>query len=290
MMLRREFLTGLTAAIIAARCSARAMVRLVEPYAIVPGDYSDYVTDYLDKMRHYDEPNREDIFVERDDRRVFESCTKRLRLLERTAGGGNFQLLALDDALSIARDYPRVGEFSSAEIDFLEKIFYFDATRYGFYDSKHLQRITDRIPAQEAVKVPYSGTYIYRGLPLDTYQRIKRDVGDSIILTSGVRGVMKQFHLFLRKAYDFNGNLSLASRSLAPPGYSFHGISDFDVGQVGLGGGNFTSRFATTEAYRRLQELDYLNLRYPLDNMLGVRFEPWHVKVEASITRGAELG
>jgi hypothetical protein len=290
MMLRREFLTGLTATIIAARCSAKAMVRLVEPYAIVPGDYSDYVTDYLDKMRHYDEPNPEDIFVERDDRRVFESCTKRLRLLEQTAGGGNFQLLALDDALSIARDYPRVGEFSSAELDFLEKIFYFDATRYGFHDNKHLQRITDRIPAQEAVKVPYTGTYLYRGLPLDTYQRIKRDVGDSIILTSGVRGVMKQFHLFLRKAYDFNGNLSLASRSLAPPGYSFHGISDFDVGQVGLGGGNFTSRFATTEAYRRLQELDYLNLRYPLDNLLGVRFEPWHVKVEASILRGAEFG
>ncbi|MFI5397182.1 MAG: M15 family metallopeptidase [Candidatus Binatia bacterium] len=283
MMLRREFLTGLTATILAGRCSANALVRLVEPYAIVPGDYSDYVTDYLDKMRHYDEPNREDIFVARDDYRVFESCTKRLRRLEQTAGGGNFQLLALDEALSIGRDYPRVGEFPRAELDFLEKIFYFDATRYGFYDNKHLQRITDRIPAQEAVKVPYSGTYLYRGVPLDTYQRIKRDVGDSIILTSGVRGVMKQFHLFLRKACDHDGNLSLASRSLAPPGYSFHGISDFDVGQVGLGGGNFTSRFTTTEAYRRLQELDYLNLRYPLDNLLGVRFEPWHVKVEAHI-------
>ncbi|HUI27578.1 MAG TPA: M15 family metallopeptidase, partial [Candidatus Kryptonia bacterium] len=100
------------------------------------------------------------------------------------------------------------------------------------------------------------------------------------ILTSGVRGVMKQFALFLRKAFENNANLSLASRSLAPPGYSFHGISDFDVGQVGLGEDNFTRRFTGSEVYRRLIELEYVAIRYPIDNLVGVRYEPWHIKVD----------
>jgi D-alanyl-D-alanine carboxypeptidase len=281
-MLRRDFFKGLAAAVIGAGFASKALARLVEPYAVTPGDYGDYIKDYLDKMRHYDEPHKEDIFVEEREYRTFASCTQRLERLERTAGGGQFQLLALDEALGIARDFSRVGEFPKTELDFLERIFYFDATSYGFYDQKHLKNITDRVPVKEVVKVPYSGVYLYRGLPYETYQRIKHDIGDRAILTSGVRGVMKQFYLFLRKAYDHAGNLSLASRSLAPPGYSFHGISDFDIGQVGLGDNNFTPRFATTEVYRELKELDYLNLRYPLDNMLGVRFEPWHIKVNRS--------
>jgi zinc D-Ala-D-Ala carboxypeptidase len=270
---------GLAAVAISAGCASKAWAWLVEPYALAPGDYSDYITDYLVKMRHYDEPHKEDIFVAPNEYRLFETCVLRLQRLERTAGAGRFQLLALDEAITVASDYSQVGDFPKEELAFLEKIFYFDATLYGFYDKKHLRSITGRVPVNEVVKVPHSGTYLYRGLPLETYERIKRDVGAPVLLTSGVRGVMKQFYLFLRKAYDHSGNLSLASRSLAPPGYSFHGISDFDVGQVGLGDDNFTPRFATTEAYRRLVALDYLNLRYPLDNMLGVRFEPWHIKV-----------
>jgi len=90
---------------------------------------------------------------------------------------------------------------------------------------------------------------------------------------------MKQFLLFLNKVYICNGNLSLASRSLAPPGYSFHGNGDFDVGQAGLGAFNFTDRFTDTEVFKRLSELGYLKLRYPKGNPLGVRYEPWHIKV-----------
>ena len=106
-------------------------------------------------------------------------------------------------------------------------------------------------------------------------------MGRGAILTSGVRSVIKQFLLFLDKAYRCNGNISLASRSLAPPGYSYHGIGDFDVGQVGLGSDNFTERFTTTPIYRRLRDLGYINIRYQRDNLLGVRFEPWHIKVSS---------
>ncbi len=75
------------------------------------------------------------------------------------------------------------------------------------------------------------------------YHKIKKDVGENVILTSGLRSVTKQFMLFLNKAYHNDSNLSLASRSLAPPGYSFHGVGDFDVGQVGFGASNFTEKF-----------------------------------------------
>jgi LAS superfamily LD-carboxypeptidase LdcB len=90
---------------------------------------------------------------------------------------------------------------------------------------------------------------------------------------------MKQFLLFLNKANKNKGNLSMASRSLAPPGYSFHGIGDFDVGKKGYGIHNFTERFTKTNVYKRLTDLGYIKFRYERDNDLGVRFEPWHIEV-----------
>ena len=144
-----------------------------------------------------------------------------------------------------------------------------------------MKNLTDRIPRREVVKIPRTGNYLYRGRPVELYNKIQRQVGNKVILTSGVRSVIKQFMLFLDKAYASNGNLSRASRSLAPPGYSFHGISDFDVGQVGYGRHNFSEKFITSEVFRRLKKLGYLSLRYPRDNLWGVRFEPWHIKVDA---------
>jgi LAS superfamily LD-carboxypeptidase LdcB len=75
-------------------------------------------------------------------------------------------------------------------------------------------------------------------------------LGNKVILTSGIRSIIKQLTLFLNKAYKNNGNISLASRSLAPPGYSYHAIGDFDVGQVGFGVANFTEKFTTTKVFK----------------------------------------
>ena len=111
------------------------------------------------------------------------------------------------------------------------------------------------------------------------YKKLKNSAGDKLYLTSGIRGVVKQFLLFLDKAETNRGNLSLASRSLAPPGYSFHGIADFDVGQMGYGALNFTEQFTTTEVFKKLEDLEYVSLRYMEGNLKGVRFEPWHIKV-----------
>jgi len=118
-----------------------------------------------------------------------------------------------------------------------------------------------------------------RGTSLDKYQRIRRDVGGSLQLTSGIRGLAKQFQLFLAKAVATEGNLSQASRSLAPPGYSYHAIGDFDVGKQGFGRDNFTETFAHTDEYKRLIELGYVAIRYTETNPFGVRHEPWHIKI-----------
>ncbi|MFH2065719.1 MAG: M15 family metallopeptidase [Pseudomonadota bacterium] len=235
--------------------------------------------DYLHKMRNFDVPHMEDIYVEPEDCHFLESVVFRFRKIIKMVGHGNFALLSLDEAIQTARDYQDVGCFSENELIFLEKIFYTESSVYGFLDDKPLKNLTDRIDKQRTVKIPYSGNYLYQGHPFETYQQIKNSIGENVILTSGLRSIVKQFYLFLNKVYTNQGNLSLASRSLAPPGYSFHGIGDFDVGQVNFGEFNFTEKFTDSGVYKKLTDLGYSGFRYPDGNQLGVRFEPWHIKV-----------
>ena len=100
-----------------------------------------------------------------------------------------------------------------------------------------------------------------------------------MVLTSGIRSVVKQVYLFMNKAAKVDGNLSLASFSLAPPGHSYHAVGDFDVGKKGFGHKNFSEAFAQTDEFKRLIDLGYLDIRYPQQNPFGVRYEPWHIKV-----------
>ena len=244
-------------------------------------NYDNFIKDYLQKIRNFDAHHQEDVCLDPAQFRLLKSCVARFKRLQRTVGHGNFYLLSFDGAIKISRNYPRVGRFTREELIFLEMIFYSDAAHYGFFGEKPLQNLTERIQRRKVVKVPYTGNYLYKGLPLETYKKVRRDLGKQVILTSGIRSVIKQFLLFLNKAYKQKGNLSLASRSLAPPGYSYHGIGDFDVGQVGLGADNFSIRFTTTRVYRKLKDLGYVKIRYVEDNMLGVRFEPWHIKVSS---------
>ena len=210
---------------------------------------------------------------------ILTTVIRRLKKLRRLVGNANFSLLSIDESLLYARNYSKVGKFSKAEMAFLEQIFYEQADQYGFLGDKPMKSITAKVPRREVIKVRHTGNYLFRGAPLERYKQIKKDVGSEVILTSGVRGMVKQFLLFLDKVRVSKGNLSLASRSLAPPGYSFHGVSDFDVGQKRFGYANFTERFITTTVFKRLEKFGYATLRYPRDNQLGVRFEPWHIKV-----------
>ncbi|MEN8245649.1 MAG: M15 family metallopeptidase [Thermodesulfobacteriota bacterium] len=219
------------------------------------------------------------IFLSPAEYRLLCTLTRRLARLQVSAGHGNFALMDFDSALTHARYDAHIGLFTRAEIDFMEKMFYQDARLYGFMGKKPLRQITDGVQKEAFVRVPGTGNFLFTGRSLKTYRKMSGDVGNELILTSGIRGIPKQFYLFFRKAVRTKGNLSLASRSLAPPGYSFHGISDFDVGSVRLGSDNFTRRFTRTDVFKKLQNLDYVHLRYTERNHLGVRFEPWHIKV-----------
>lgn len=202
-----------------------------------------------------------------------------LEKVRKLVGHGNFALLGFEKMQRYARNYSVVGEFSRAELDFFEWIFETDARQYGFMGEKVISGLNENIREQATIKVPYTGNYLYRDESLHLYRRLKKDVGEELVLTSGIRGVVKQLYLFLAKAVETEGDLALASRSLAPPGYSFHGIGDFDVGKRNLGYANFTAEFADTDVFQRLVQLGYVNIRYTDGNNLGVRYEPWHIKV-----------
>ncbi len=240
----------------------------------------DHLKDYLFKMKNFDDHHPDDYVLSKQDFILLKSSLRRLKQIQRTVGYGNFNLLNFDDALKIAHRYSKVGDFSKAEKIFLEKIFYQNSLKYGFKGEKVLHNLTKNIDKKKTKKIPYTGHYLYSGTAIEQYNKILKDAGNQVILTSGIRSIIKQFYLFLNKAYKADGNLSLASRSLAPPGYSYHGIGDFDLGQKNFGIDNFTERFTTTPVYKKLNELGYIKLRYYKDNKFGVRFEPWHISLE----------
>jgi hypothetical protein len=224
-------------------------------------------------------PARAAVTLEGPRLHLLQQTVQRLRRLQYSVGYGNFNLLSFDEALRHARDYESVGAFPSWELDFLEEMIFADATRYGFFGAKVFTEMTATIPERDAYKVNGSGHYLFKGKPLELYREVKREVGNTVVLTSGIRGVIKQMYLFLAKAVTTEGNLSLASHSLAPPGHSYHGIGDFDIGRRGLGHKNFTEEFAKTDEFKRLIDLGHVTIRYPRGNPYGVRYEPWHVGV-----------
>ncbi len=219
------------------------------------------------------------IIAARNEKLLLQSISLKLKQTQKLVGYGNFNLLSFDELLQISKNHPKIGAFSKEELDYIEKIFYTEASDYGFYGKKVTYSLSDTIKKNTTQKIPRTGHYLYKGEPQELYERLRREVGPSIVLTSGVRSVVKQLDLFIYKAHKTKGDFSEAAHSLAPPGYSFHGISDFDVGKVGLGYKNFTSSFAQTQEYKSLQKLGYISIRYPQDNPFGVRFEPWHIKV-----------
>lgn len=234
---------------------------------------------YLDKIRDFDRAYEDDVILEPERLELLTQVARRLGRAQRVIGHGHFNLLSFDNMLRYGRRYSRIGRFSQQELDFLEEIFAADATEYGFYGDKVMTELTGEIDQRETVKIANTGHYLFRGEPQQKYEKMCDDLGGRIFLTSGIRGVIKQMHLFVDKAVTTDGNLSQASRSLAPPGYSYHAVGDFDIGKVGFGLDNFTNNFATTDEYKKLVDLGYAELRYTPTNPFGVRHEPWHIKM-----------
>jgi D-alanyl-D-alanine carboxypeptidase len=237
------------------------------------------VIHYRQKMLNFEASDADDVFLESTEYPLLISTFKRMGRVQQLVGHGNFNVISVDEMLAYAARHPVVGEFSIAEKAFLEELFATDAHRYGFFGDKVISSLTHEIPQREIGKISRTGHFLFKGDAHKLYRKLRADLGQSVELTSGIRSVVKQSHLFMAKTIQATGNLSRASRSLAPPGYSFHGIGDFDVGKVGFGSRNFTEDFARTAEFKRLLDLGYIGMRYPKENLLGVRYEPWHIKV-----------
>ena len=229
----------------------------------------------IDFAHDYDD----DVFVSELEAPILQSLFGRLKNLQNTIGYGNFNIVSFDDALAYAKRFDSVGEFIPREIDLIEKLYETDAKEYGFFGEKVSEALTQSYSSKQVVKIPRSGHYLFNDDSLSYYKKLRREVGESIILTSGIRSNVKQLYLFIAKTVRVGGNLSRASRSLAPVGYSYHGIGDFDVGRIGWGAKNFTDDFSKTDEFKRMRDLGYVAIRYDEGNQLGVRFEPWHIKV-----------
>lgn len=188
-----------------------------------------------------------------------------------------FNTISFDEMLKVAYRCKR--PFSTKEIDYIESIFYGDPRRYGFYGERTVPNLTTAIADKDLVYIKKSGHFLMRGAAEEKYNTIRKLIGKEVILTSGVRAPVKQLYLFLNKMVSEGGDLRLTSTCIAPPGFTFHSVGDFDIGKVGYGMANFSEKFQETDVFKKLYEGGYITIRYTVNNSYGVRYEPWHIKV-----------
>lgn len=233
----------------------------------------------LGTLAHASEEPLSEVWIREEQKPQLLSVSKKLAMVEHVVGNGKFNLISFDEMLRLSKNHPKLTAFTPEEIAFIEETFYADPKIYGFYGKRTIDKLTNVIAEKDVIKVHGTGHYLFKGQSHDALGRIVKDVGNSVMLTSGVRSVVKQLSLHLDKIKSENGNITVASRSLVPPAYSYHSIGDFDVGKRGWGHENFTANFARTQEFWSLQKLPYISMRYSLGNSDGVRFEPWHVQI-----------
>ena len=241
---------------------------------------SSLAADALDNLSIITEKST-DIYLSQEDFITLSLLRERFKRLKKFVGYANFNIISYNSALYYARNYSAVGKFTPEEVYLMERFFYEDPTRYGFYGERTVENISDSIKRSDLQKISRSGHFIFKGPSLDSYNRLQVDVDTKdIILTSGVRSVVKQMRLFVDKLYRNKGNLTKTTNAIAPPAYSYHSTGDYDLGKKGFGYDNFTPRFALTKEYSELKKLSYIEMRYTLLNNDGVRYEPWHIKAK----------
>lgn len=222
-----------------------------------------------------------DIYLSYEDLQTLSILRDRFKRLKKFVGYANFNIISYNSSMFYARNYSAIGKFTKEEIHLMERFFYEDPSRYGFYGERTVEDIASYIKKSDLKKISRSGHFIFKGTSLDSYNRLQHDVDTrDIILTSGVRSVVKQMRLFVDKLYRNHGNLTKTTNAIAPPAFSYHSTGDYDLGKKGFGFANFTPRFALTKEYTELKKLSYIEMRYTLLNNDGVRYEPWHIKAK----------
>ena len=286
MIGRRKLLAYLAAStsLVALSPLSRSRAAQLEPEDLLHDD-AEYIPDtairdVISKAQDFENNFSDDLYlVGKDAQLILKNLFNRLARLQKLVGYANFNLLGYNAAVKYAKNYSQVGRFTKNEIEFINYVFEFDASKYGFLGEKVSSSLDETVNKKDVVKIKGTGHYVFKGDAQKMYKLLCSELGDELVLTSGVRSVVKQLYLFINKAVKSEGNFSRAARSLAPPGHSYHGIGDFDIGKRGLGIENFTNTFSETDLYKKLCDLGYVSMRYTILNPYGVRYEPWHIKV-----------
>jgi zinc D-Ala-D-Ala carboxypeptidase len=211
--------------------------------------------------------------------RLVSSLLQKLIIVQNQVGYVQFNILSFDELLKTAARCKK--PLTTQEVQFIESIFYGDPKRYGFYGERTVPELSMVTPKNHVTYMDKTGHFLMKGPAMEKYTQIKRLVGNDLVLTSGVRAPVKQLYLFLKKMDYSGGDLRLTSTSIAPPGFTFHSVGDFDIGKVGFGQYNFTEKFQETDVFKKLYDGGYISIRYTTNNPYGVRYEPWHIKVTA---------
>lgn len=209
--------------------------------------------------------------------RIAISLLRKLIKVQDQVGCRKFNIISFDEMYKTA-SYLKC-PLTKNEIFYIENIFYGNPMLYGFGGSRTISNLTESINSNNIVYIEKTGHYLFKGDAMRKYNEIKQLIGPELILTSGIRMPVKQLYLFLKKTTTSNGDLRLASTAIAPPGFTFHSIGDFDIGKAGYGMSNFTERFQETDVFKKLYDGQYISIRYPKNNSFSVRYEPWHIKV-----------
>ncbi len=205
------------------------------------------------------------------------SLLDKLNAVQDRVGYVQFNLISFDQMLKEAAYCNK--PLTPSEIGYIETIFYGNPKRYGFYGERTVPTLTAVTNKSNICYINKSGHSLLKGAAMEKYTTIKKLMGDDVILTSGIRAPVKQLHLFVKKMVCEGGDLRLASTSIAPPGFTYHSIGDFDIGKAGFGQYNFTEKFQETDVFKKLYDHGYITIRYTTNNPYGVRYEPWHIKV-----------
>lgn len=84
-------------------------------------------------------------YLEENQENDFQEIRRKLNLIQRHVGYGNFNILGLDEALKIAKSNSSIGEFTKSQLEFLEFMFYYNPSSHGFYGKRITNSITDEI-------------------------------------------------------------------------------------------------------------------------------------------------
>lgn len=205
------------------------------------------------------------------------SLLDKLNTVQDRVGYVQFNAISFDEMLKVAQYCNK--PLNQSEIGYIEAIFYGDPRRYGFYGERTVPSLTAVTPKSDLQYISKTGHFLLKGAAIEKYNSIKKLLGNEVILTSGVRAPVKQLYLFMKKMVNEGGDLRATSTSIAPPGFTFHSVGDFDIGKAGYGQYNFTERFQETDVFKKLYDQGYITIRYTNNNPFGVRYEPWHIKV-----------